>query len=183
MDGFGRLGVNRVKKFSETQMKKTLQTSSTFTSWYRATRNEQNSDYSHPLVRNANARSRQEGIKPRIILLYFFLPWSCTPYSKMTAIQLSFYIYVYKPCLPRLHLQNCLITVQWIDNYSALGGHCFEGSQSNCKNEHTQPIRKGWFGPVSHWNIRVSVVNKPISHFKNRCFSRKTEGETGNHKP
>ena len=41
MAGFGRLGVNRIKKFSETQTKKTLQNSSTFTSRYRETRNEQ----------------------------------------------------------------------------------------------------------------------------------------------
>ena len=107
MAGFGLLGANRIKKFSETQAKKTLQNSFTFTSRYRATRNEKNSDYSHPLVRNLYARHRQKGIKPKKkTLLYFFLPWSCTPYSKMAVIQLSFYIYVNKPSLPRLHFEN-----------------------------------------------------------------------------
>ena len=106
MAGFGLLGVNRIKKFSETQAKKTLQNSFTFTSQYRATRNEKNSDYSHPLVRNLYARRRQKGIKPGKTVLYFFLSWSCTPYSKMAVIQLSFYTYVDKPSLPRLHLEN-----------------------------------------------------------------------------
>lgn len=41
MAGFGRLGVNGIKKFSETQTKRTLQNSSTFTGRQRATRNEQ----------------------------------------------------------------------------------------------------------------------------------------------
>ena len=46
-----------------------------------------NSDYSHPLVRNSYVGRRQKGIKPGKILPYFFLPWTCTPYSKMAAIQ------------------------------------------------------------------------------------------------
>ena len=106
MTGFGLLGVNRIKKFSETQAKETLQNSFTFTSRYRATRNEKNSDYSHPLVRNLYARRRQKGIKPKKNTYVFLSTWSCTPYSKMAVIQLSFYIYVNKPSLPRLHFEN-----------------------------------------------------------------------------
>ena len=91
MVGFGRLGLNIIKKFSETQTKKMLQNSFTFTSRYRETRNEQKLRLQPPLVRNSYVGRRQtDGStldQPRKILLYFFLPWTSTPYSKMAAIQ------------------------------------------------------------------------------------------------
>ena len=48
----------------------------------------------------------RKGSNQKKTLLYFFLPWSRTPYSQMAVIQLSFYIYVNKPSLPRLHFEN-----------------------------------------------------------------------------